>query len=464
MTEYVENRRHVIERNPNYRGEPYPCEGEPGDKEKGFSPTAARRMPFVDTSACSTSRRKACRCRRSSCRATTTRRRSSAPTTARDDRVDAATTTKKDEGIPARRGFKLPTTIDVNNWYLGFNLLDPVVGKGDTPEQAERNRKLRQALSIAIDWEEHIAIFEHGQGVAAQGPLPPALFGYREDGPAAFNPVATSGVGRQAGAPLDRRGEEAARRGRLSRRPRRQDRQAAGAQLRLPARAHARAQGAARLDTKQFAKIGIQLEVRATDYNQFQDKMRKGTHQIFFWGWLADYPDAENFLFLLYGPNAKALTDGRREHRELPEPGVRQAVRAAEVPRRRPARSRADRRDGRRSCSRTRRGASATSRRRRRPTSSGSTTASRRRSDPRPRSATCGSTRSCARASMPSGTSRSGGRSPLLALALLVLAIVPAWFAWRAARARRPRRATLRGRAAAAPCSTTSSAASATAC
>jgi ABC-type transport system substrate-binding protein len=61
---------------------------------------------------------------------------------------------------------------------------------------------------------------------------------------------------------------------------------------------------------KQFAKLGLQLEVRATDYNQFQDKVRRGKHQIFSWGWLADYPDAENFLFLLYGPNAKSVHDG----------------------------------------------------------------------------------------------------------------------------------------------------------
>ena len=99
---------------------------------------------------------------------------------------------------------------------------------------------------------------------------------------------------------------------------------------------------------KQFAKIGVQLEIRATDYNQFQDKMRKGTHQIFFWGWLADYPDAENFLFLLYGPNAKALTNGNGENNaNYQNPRVRQAVRADEDPGRRPGEAEAHRPDGR---------------------------------------------------------------------------------------------------------------------
>ena len=60
----------------------------------------------------------------------------------------------------------------------------------------------------------------------------------------------------------------------------------------------------------EFGKLGVQLEIRATDYNQFQDKVLKGKHQIFWWGWLADYPDAENFLFLLYGPNAKYPNQG----------------------------------------------------------------------------------------------------------------------------------------------------------
>ena len=61
---------------------------------------------------------------------------------------------------------------------------------------------------------------------------------------------------------------------------------------------------------KQFTKLGIQLVIRATDYNRFQQKMRNGNAQIFMWGWNADYPDPENFFFLLYGGNAKALYGG----------------------------------------------------------------------------------------------------------------------------------------------------------
>jgi ABC-type transport system substrate-binding protein len=32
---------------------------------------------------------------------------------------------------------------------------------------------------------------------------------------------------------------------------------------------------------RQLAQIGIQLDIRSTDYNSFQDKMRQGTAQLF---------------------------------------------------------------------------------------------------------------------------------------------------------------------------------------
>jgi len=61
---------------------------------------------------------------------------------------------------------------------------------------------------------------------------------------------------------------------------------------------------------KQFDKIGVQLDVRSTDYNRFQDKIRRGDTQMFYFGWNADYPDPENFLFLLQGAQGKVVKGG----------------------------------------------------------------------------------------------------------------------------------------------------------
>jgi ABC-type oligopeptide transport system substrate-binding subunit len=56
--------------------------------------------------------------------------------------------------------------------------------------------------------------------------------------------------------------------------------------------------------------LGIDVEIAATNYNQFRDKVKRGAYQIFMWGWIADYPDPENFLFLLWGPMAEARSGG----------------------------------------------------------------------------------------------------------------------------------------------------------
>jgi hypothetical protein len=67
-----------------------------------------------------------------------------------------------------------------------------------------------------------------------------------------------------------------------------------------------------RLDwlTRQFAKLDIQLVVRSTDFNRFQEKLRKGAVQLYYLGWNADYPDPENFFFLLDGAEGKVAKAG----------------------------------------------------------------------------------------------------------------------------------------------------------
>ena len=52
---------------------------------------------------------------------------------------------------------------------------------------------------------------------------------------------------------------------------------------------------------QQFDKLGIQLVVRATTWPRFQKKIAEGNVQIYFGsGWMADYPDPENFLDILF--------------------------------------------------------------------------------------------------------------------------------------------------------------------
>jgi ABC-type transport system substrate-binding protein len=155
--------------------------------------------------------------------------------------------------------------------------------------------------------EEFISIFQNGRGQAAQGPLPPGIFGHRE-GEAGINPyVYRWENGRPQRKSIDRARELIARAGYPD------GRSGDGRPLILYYdTANAGPEAKALLDwyRKQFEKLGIELVIRATDYNRFQGKMLSGKAQIFSWGWNADYPDPENFLFLLYGPNGKVEFKG----------------------------------------------------------------------------------------------------------------------------------------------------------
>src|SRR5690606_33230272 len=139
-----------------------------------------------------------------------------------------------------------------------------------------------------------------------QGPIPPGIFGFR-DGDAGVNPVVYTC---HDGKPVRRSITEARRL--LAEAGYPGGRAAHGGQpLVLYLDTTDRGPGdKSRLDwyRKQFAKLDIQLEIRATDWNRFQDKVRSGNTQMFFLGWNADYPDPENFLFLFYGPQSRART------------------------------------------------------------------------------------------------------------------------------------------------------------
>ena len=296
LTENNPNMRMVMVRNPNFHGEAYPSEGMPEDTAAGLLADAGKPLPFVD-------------------RAVYSLDKESIPywnkflqgfydsSGISSDAFDQAI--QFDAGGEAgltddmrEKGIELVTAVDTSIWYMGFNMVDPLLG-GDS----ERARLLRQAISIAVDFGEYISIFANGRGLEAQGAIPPGIFGHRE-GREGMNPqVFDWHNGRPVRKGIDQARALLAEAGyRDGRDPE------TGRPLTIYYEAmDAGPDGKARLNwmRKQFAKLGIELVVRATDYNRFQEKMREGTGQVFMWGWNADYPDPENFFFLLYGPNKK---------------------------------------------------------------------------------------------------------------------------------------------------------------
>lgn len=301
LTENDPNRRMVLKKNPNFRGEPYPCEGETGDREAGLLADCGKTMPFIE-------------------QVVYTREKESIPywnkflqgyydasgisSDSFDQAVrinvggEAALTEEME-----RKGIRLRTSVKTSVFYMGFNLNDPVVGG-----TSERAAKLRQAISIAVDQEEYISIFQNGRGLAAQSPLPPGIFGY-EEGPEGIDPYVYDWVNGQARRkPVETARKLLAEAGY----PNGRDAQT-GAPLVVNLDTTSGGMGEkSRLDwlTRQFRKIDVQLVVRSTDFNRFQDKIRKGNIQLYYLGWNADYPDPENFLFLLEGKESKVAYGG----------------------------------------------------------------------------------------------------------------------------------------------------------
>jgi peptide/nickel transport system substrate-binding protein len=295
------NARMVLERNPNFRGEDYPGEGEPEDAPAGLLADAGKAMPFIDKVVFS-------------------REKEGIPYWNKflqgyydtsgigSDQFDQAVrvSIEGDANVTPEmeeKGIRLSTSVDATTGYVAFNWSDRLVGGS-----SDRARKLRHAISIAFDVEEQIIIFANGRGISAQGPIAPGIFGYRE-GKEGVNPIVYDWADGRA----ERKSIEEAKRllaeagypeGRDAR---------TGQPVVIYFDTVVRGAGdKAVFDwyRRQFEKLSLQLVIRDTDWNRFQEKIRKGDTQMFRLGWNADYPDPENFLFLLHGPQSRAKFQG----------------------------------------------------------------------------------------------------------------------------------------------------------
>ncbi len=295
MTRNDPNRQIVLERNPNYRMDFYPLEGAPGDAIAGFLADAGKPIPFID-------------------KAVFTLDKELLPMWSkflqgyydRSGENHGNVTQNFDQALVIGpngielskemqdKAITLSQDVKPAVYYNGFNMLDPVVGG-----YSEEKRKLRQAIAIAWNMEEYIDIFQNGSSLPYMGPIPPGIPGSMA-GKEGINPYTHDWLNNQpTRKPIEYAQQLMVEAGYPGGRDAK-----TGKPLKLYFDVQAQASSKSTQDwqKKQLEKLGIQLEFRATDWNRYKEKMRTGNHQLFQYGWLADYPDPENFLFLLHGP------------------------------------------------------------------------------------------------------------------------------------------------------------------
>jgi len=165
-------------------------------------------------------------------------------------------------------------TLDVT--YNFFNMEDPILGT---------NKKLRQAMSMAYNHEKALEIFYNNRAELAQTLLPPGLGGYDpnfKNPYASYNLEKAKSLLAEAGYP-------------------------GGEGLPVFKYQMYSASSTHRQMVEFFADnmkdIGIKVEPIAGDWPTFLQRIDKHEVQLGGIAWGADYPDAQNFLQLNYGPN-----------------------------------------------------------------------------------------------------------------------------------------------------------------
>ena len=301
LTDNNPNLKMIMDKNPNFRGESYPSLDDRLVNNKLVNKNKDKSLPYINKAVYSLEKEQIPRWNKflqgyydNSGIAS--------------DNYDQAISFDKSGDLTLteeliNKNIRLTTYTATSTYYIGFNMLDSTIGGN-----SKRAKLLRQAISIAIDYEEYISIFTNGRGIVAHSPVPPGIFGFEYNNNTINKTIFNIKKDKPVRKDIEYAKKLLVKAGYTN---------GIDKKTNKPLVLYFEAVGSGP-DTysflnwlrKQFAKINIQLVTRVTDYNRFQEKMIKGTGQIFQWGWNADYPDPENFLFLLYSKNGKVKYGG----------------------------------------------------------------------------------------------------------------------------------------------------------
>jgi oligopeptide transport system substrate-binding protein len=142
------------------------------------------------------------------------------------------------------------------------------------------NKLVRQAINYAIDREYLCNTTLEGRGIPAKGILPPGMTGWFTEGRPGWpkDTEKAKSLLSQAGYP-EGKGLPT---------------------LTFLHRNDANTKMIAQVIVSDLEKIGIKCELQARDWNSFLEMVEQEPKQMFQLGWVADYPDPDNFLYVLF--------------------------------------------------------------------------------------------------------------------------------------------------------------------
>jgi len=220
------------------------------------------------------------------------------PATFRPQVFDAENKIKKEW---TDQGVSLFRAIDPDIGYTFFNFRDPIVGGF-----AKDKIALRRAIIMGYNLEEEIRVIRKYQAVQAQMPIPVGVVGF-DPGYRSINqydPVLANKLLDYFGYKKGRDGYRTLPDGK-------------------PLVLHQATESAAvnrefnELWKKSMDAIGLRM---VFDVSKFADNLKQAKAcQLMMWNaaWIADYPDGDNFMQLLYGPNTGQSNNGCYESKSF---------------------------------------------------------------------------------------------------------------------------------------------------
>lgn len=259
-------------KNPTYREEHYPAEGQPDDAANGLLADAGKRLPLVDRIIWKEIEEDQPRW------LLFLQGRIDVSGIPKDNfnqtidpRGDLTPTMKK-------RNMRLQVFRDPSTFWLGFNMEDPLLGK---------NKPLRKAISCAIDRKKYIELFTNNRADIAYGFIPPLMKSYdptiRTTAQNDFNSERAKQLVQDAAKLFGQA--------------------LPTLKLAVPGTDTVQRQEGQFLQ-RCFKNVGLDVEIEYMDWPTFQDKVNTKSAQMFMLGWVADYPDVESFLQLFYSKNS----------------------------------------------------------------------------------------------------------------------------------------------------------------